>query len=96
MARPKGVPELSRKLQGGALRYLLMEEEKGRPVSTIWRELFEEDKIQAMKLLLTMVPKDINIEADVTHNALPELSETDKMRLAELRRDLDERPQQTH
>jgi hypothetical protein len=67
MAKPKGVRDLARSVQGGALRYLKAEHEKGRPMSTIWAELFEEDKFKAMDMIIRLMPKELLIEQSTEH-----------------------------
>jgi len=48
------------------------------------------------KYLADIKQMDVDVQADVNHNNLPDLSDEDKQHLAEIRRKLDERPQQVH
>jgi hypothetical protein len=66
MARPKGVAELPRALQGGALRYFKEEEAKGRPLSVIWREMMEKDEFRTMDLILKVMPKELLLDVEQT------------------------------
>ena len=75
MSKPKGVQELPRVIQGGLLRYFKHQHERGRPMSDIWAELFEEDKFRAMDLAMKCIPKELLIQADINHAAKIDLQQ---------------------
>lgn len=62
MARPKGSHDVSPQIRGGLMRYFKMQEAKGRPISTIWEELFEADPMGAMRLAISTMPKEQRLE----------------------------------
>jgi hypothetical protein len=37
-------------------------EQDGRPLSTIWLEMFAEKPLEAMKLAIATLPKEVNLE----------------------------------
>jgi hypothetical protein len=48
-------------IRGGLTRYFKSQEAAGRPVSTIWAELFELDPVGAMRLAISTMPKEMDI-----------------------------------
>lgn len=70
MSRPKGSHDVMPKIRGGLKRALKMMAEEDRPISTIWKEMFEDDPFKAMHLAIQAMPKnvDIDINETVTHN----------------------------
>lgn len=47
----------------------MMEAEDGKPLSTIWRDIFEEDPVQGMRLAISLLPKELTIDQTVTLDA---------------------------
>jgi hypothetical protein len=66
--RPQGRVDLMPQIRGGAKRALMIMEEDGRPLSTIWVEMFEEDPFKAMQLMIAAHPKEMqmNIDGSIT------------------------------
>jgi hypothetical protein len=58
MPRTKGAKDWSRTLRGGLKRFYMMHEDSGKPISTMWQELYEADKVQFMRLASAFDPKD--------------------------------------
>jgi hypothetical protein len=50
-------------IRGGLIRGLRQLEEAGRPLSTIWKELFEDDPATAMRLAISTMPKEVDMTA---------------------------------
>ena len=65
MARPRDRAEITPEIKGGLKRALKIMEAQGRPLSTIWVELFEEDKATAMRLAIQLLPKELDVTATV-------------------------------
>ena len=61
MSRRKGDANLITDIRGGLRRAFKIMEESGKPLSTIWRQLFEEDPFQAMRLAIQAMPKEMDI-----------------------------------
>ncbi len=53
-------------IQGGALRFFKAQHEAGKPMSTIWEELWNEDKFRTMDLVHKFIPKEILIDQQVS------------------------------
>lgn len=68
MGRPAGSADIAPKIRGSLKRAMLMMEEAGKPLSTIWLELFADDPVNAMRLAISLLPKEI--QADVNVNAI--------------------------
>jgi hypothetical protein len=67
MARPKNRADLRPEIQGALKRALMIMEQGGRPLSTIWVELFSDDPIAAMRLAISLLPKEVEVDvAEVT------------------------------
>ena len=62
--------DVSPEIRGGLKRALALLEEKGKPISTIWIELFEDDPATAMRLAISTLPKEI--DATVEHSERPD------------------------
>ena len=62
MARPSGVSELPRMIQGGAVRFFKAKHEDGMPMSDIWAELWEADKFKTMDLVMKIIPKELIVD----------------------------------
>lgn len=61
MPSRKGRADISPELRGGLRRAIKAMEQDGRPLSTIWLEMFEEDKFAAMRLAIQMMPKELDV-----------------------------------
>jgi hypothetical protein len=59
--RPRGSHDVTPQIRGGLKRYFKMLEDKGKSVSDIWRELFEKDAATAMRLAISIMPKELDI-----------------------------------
>jgi hypothetical protein len=66
LRKPKGVIELSRGLQGGALRFIKSRWDGEQPFSEFWADLYNEDKLGAARLMISLMPKEHLIEATVS------------------------------
>jgi len=62
MARPKNRIDLRPEMQGALNRAFKIMEADGRPLSTIWLELFQNDPANAMRLAIQMLPKEVEME----------------------------------
>jgi len=60
----KSRADVTPEIRGGLLRALKIMKESGRPISTIWIELFNDDPATAMRLAISTMPKEV--QADVT------------------------------
>jgi len=69
MGRPKGSHDVTPEIRGGLKRYFKMLEKQGKSVSDIWRDLFEKDAAQAMRLAISILPKELDV---TTTNITPE------------------------
>ncbi len=49
-------------VRGALLRAFKILEGKGKPLSSIWVAMFEDDPVQAMKLAIATMPKEIQAE----------------------------------
>ena len=67
--RPKGSADFAPEVRGGLKRAMKIMEERGKPISTIWLDLFENDPLNAMRLAISMMPKEMDI---TTTNLSPE------------------------
>ncbi len=54
-------------IRGGLKRMFVEFEQKGKPVSTIWKEIYEADPIKFMQLAIQCQPKDVEIDANVSN-----------------------------
>jgi len=61
MARPKGRPDLRPAIAGGLTRALKIMENSGKPISTVWTDMFEQDPVNAMRLAISLLPKEMDI-----------------------------------
>lgn len=62
--RPKGSHDVTPEIRGGLKRFFKIMEDEGTPISTIWRELYEADPVNFMRLAISTMPKEV--QADVT------------------------------
>jgi len=58
----KARADISPEIRGGLKRAIKIMEQAGRPLSTIWVEMFDEDKFNAMRLAISLLPKELDIE----------------------------------
>lgn len=61
MPSRKGRADISPEIRGGLKRYFAIQQEKGRPVSDIWHDLFESDPMNAMRLAISLLPREMDI-----------------------------------
>ena len=61
MPNRKGRADISPEIRGGLKRAIKIMEADGRPLSTIWVELFNDDPANAMRLAISMMPKEMDI-----------------------------------
>lgn len=48
-------------IRGAFMRALKLLEENGKPLSQVWVELFEDDPATAMRLAISLMPKELDI-----------------------------------
>ena len=61
MPRRKGDANIIADIRGSLRRAIKIMDESGRPLSTIWQEMFKEDPFQAMRLAIQAMPKEMDI-----------------------------------
>jgi len=69
MARSKNVTRgksLGEALRGGLTNYFANMRKEGKTTSDIWAELFEEDAATAMRLAISLTPKEMEIEQTIS------------------------------
>lgn len=69
MARRKDSAEVGPAIKGALKRAMMILEERKRPLSTIWVNLFEDDPATAMRLAISILPKEMDV---TTTNLSPE------------------------
>lgn len=65
----KARADLTPEIRGGLKRCLKLMEEAGKPISTVWLDLFADDPATAMRLAISLLPKEMDI---TTTNLTPE------------------------
>ena len=65
----KSRADVTPEIRGGLKRCLKIMEDSGRPLSTVWKELFEDDPATAMRLAISTLPKEMDV---TTTNLSPE------------------------
>ena len=63
-ARADMMPEI----RGGLKRAVIAMEESGKPLSTIWLQMFEEDPFNAMRLAIQCHPKEMMVGGEIEHS----------------------------
>ena len=58
--RPRG-PQTGPAIRGAFTRAIMLMEENGKPLSQVWVELFEDDPATAMRLAISLMPKELDI-----------------------------------
>ena len=58
----KARADITPEIRGGLKRYFKMLEAKGKSVSDIWAKLFEDDPATAMRLAISTMPKESQID----------------------------------
>ena len=66
MANMSRGKSLGNDLRGGLVRYFkIVQSETGMSVSDIWAKLFQEDPVQAMRLAISLTPKEVEMEQTI-------------------------------
>lgn len=61
-------------IRGGLKRALVAMADSGRPLSTIWMELFDNEPAKAIQLAIAAHPKEMDITQDVSHSVAIDLA----------------------
>lgn len=64
----KARADITPEIRGGLKRFFKIMENEGKPVSTIWRELYDADPTTFMRLAISTMPKEV--QAEVTTKSL--------------------------
>lgn len=59
----KSRADVTPEIRGALKRALKIMEESGKPLSTIWTRLFDDDPATAMRLAISTLPKEMDITA---------------------------------
>ena len=69
MARPKGSHDSTPEIRGAFKRATKMLEERKKPLSTIWMEVYEEEGARIfLELAMKAMPKDVSIDHTIEQN----------------------------
>jgi len=64
----KNRADITPEIRGGLKRCLKIMEDRGEPISTVWDNLFTSDPATAMRLAISLLPKEHNIDSTISHD----------------------------